>query len=317
MQKATIGKILKLDTRFEYKWDGTYVYDEEAHDLDPSDGVISYILFTDSEVRDILRNLYSNRIYCDYDEDSEDVDDLLENYKQAWRCWISSRDNQIGPLMYALQLRYNPIENYHGSEIKLGTIKDNGSQTLEFTGRKDVTTDDTYTEHTFSNYKETEKVDETNTKAYGSGNNAYKETTIVGEQTHTDKTSADDDANFTNAAQGIDAQHTDSKTIENSITDTRQTGTNGNTKEISGSWKDANCIPEGGNGHVLEKQGVETTRNGNTREDNYTLEKFGNLGVTTSQQMIESSFDLAKKSIVYIMLREFVELYTYISSEVD
>ena len=317
MQKATIGKILKLDTRFEYKWDGTYIYDEAAHDLDPSDGVISYILFTDSEVRDILRNLYSSRIYCDYDDDSEDVDDLLENYKQAWRCWISSRDNQIGPLMYALQLRYNPIENYHGSEIKLGTIKDNGSQTLEFTDRKDVTTDDTYTEHTFSNYKETEKVDETNTKAYGSGNNAYKETTIVGEQTHTDKTSADDDSNFTNAAQGIDAQHTDSKTIENSITDTRQTGTNGNTKEISGSWKDANGIPEGGNGHVLEKQGVETTRNGNTREDNYTLEKFGNLGVTTSQQMIESSFDLAKKSIVYIMLREFVELYTYISSEVD
>lgn len=317
MQKATIGKLLKMDTHFEYKWDGTYIYDEAAHDLDPNDGVISYILFTDSEVRDILRNLYSNRIYCDYDDDSEDVDDLLENYKQTWRCWISSRDNQIGPLMYALQLRYNPIENYHGSEIKLGTIKDNSFQELQFTDRKDVTTDDTYTEHTFSNYKETEKVDETSTKAYGTGDNAYKETTIVGEQTHTDKTSADDDANFTNAAQGIDAQHTDSRTIENSITDTRQTGTNGNTKEISGSWKDAHGIPEGGTGHVLEKQGKEKTQNGGTKEDNYTLEKYGNLGVTTSQQMIESSFDLAKKSVVYIMLREFVELYTYISSEVD
>lgn len=317
MQKATIGKILKLDTRFEYKWDGTYIYDEEAHDLDPNDGVISYILFSDAQVRDILRNLYSGRIYCDYDDDSEDVDDLLENYKQTWRTWIASRDNQIGPLMYALQLRYNPIENYHGSEIKLGTIKDNGSETLEFTDRKDVTTDDTYTEHTFTNYKETEKVDETSTKAYGTGDSAYKETTITGEQTHTDKTSADDATDFVNAAQGIDAQHTDSKKIENSITDTRQTGTNGNTKEISGSWKDAHGIPEGGAGHVLEKMGVETTRNGNTREDNYTLEKFGNLGVTTSQQMIESSFDLAKKSIVYIMLREFVELYTYISAEVD
>lgn len=317
MQKATIGKILKMDTHFEYKWDGTYIYDEAAHDLDPNDGVISYILFTDAEVRDILRNLYSGRIYCDYDDESEDAGDLLENYKQTWRCWISSRDAQIGPLMYALQLRYNPIENYHGSEIKLGTITDDGSQTLEFTNRKDVTTDDTFTEHTFANYKETEKVDETNTKAYGSGANAYKETTTTGEQTHTDKTSADDASDFVNAAQGIDAQHTDSRTIENSITDTRQTGTNGNTKEISGSWKDAHGVPDGGAGHVLEKLGVETQRNGNTRNDNYTLEKFGNLGVTTSQQMIESSFDLAKKSIVYIMLREFVELYTYISLEVD
>lgn len=317
MQKATIGKILKMDTHFEYKWEGTYIYDEAAHDLDPSDGVISYILFTDAQVRDILRNLYSGRIYCDYDDDSEDASDLLENYKQAWRCWISSRDEQIGPLMYALQLEYNPIENYHGSEIKLGTINDNSFQELQFTDRKDVTTDDTFVEHSFSNYKETEKVDETNTKAYGNGANAYKETMTVGEQTHTDKTSADDYVNFTNAAQGIDAQHTDSKTIENSITDTRQTGTNGNTKEISGSWKDAHGIPENGSGHVLEKQGKEKTQNGGTKEDNYTLEKFGNLGVTTSQQMIESSFDLAKKSVVYIMLREFVELYTYISAEVD
>lgn len=317
MQKATIGKILKMDTHFEYKWEGTYIYDEAAHDLDPNDGVISYTLFTDSEVRDILRNLYSGRIYCDYDDESEDASDLLANYKQAWRIWISSRDDQIGPLMYALQLRYNPIENYHGSEIKLGTITDDGSQTLEFTNRKDVTTDDTFTEHTYSNYKETEKVDETNTKAYGTGATAYKETTTTGEQTHTDKTSADDASDFVNAAQGIDAQHTDSRTIENSITDTRQTGTNGNTKEISGSWKDAHGVPEGGAGHVLEKLGVETQRNGNTRNDNYTLEKYGNLGVTTSQQMIESSFDLAKKSIVYIMLREFVELYTYISSEVE
>lgn len=317
MQKATIGKILKMDTHYEYKWEGTYIYDAAAHDLDPNDGVISYILFTDAQVRDILRNLYSGRIYCDYDDESEDASDLLENYKQTWRCWISSRDAQIGPLMYALQLEYNPIENYHGSEIKLGTIKDNSYQELQFTDRKDVTTDDTFVEHSFSNYKETEKVDETNTKAYGNGANAYKETMIVGEQTHTDKTSADDDVNFTNAAQGIDAQHTDSKTIENSITDTRKTGTNGNTKEVSGSWRDAHGIPENGYGHVLEKQGKEKTQNGGTKEDNYTLEKYGNLGVTTSQQMIESSFDLAKKSVIYIMLREFVELYTYISAEVD
>lgn len=317
MQKATIGKILKMDMLFEYKWDGDYIFDEAAHKEDPTTGVYHYILLTDSITRDTLRTLYASRTYCDFDEDSEDASDLLDNFKQNWRCWIASRDQEVGPLMYALGQRYNPIENYHASEIKLGTITDETTQTLEFEDRKDITTDDSYTEHVFESYKETEKVDETNTRSYGSGNDAYKETTTVGELTHTDKVSADDAADFVNSSQGIDAQHTDTKKIENSIEDTRQTGTNGNTKEISGSWKDAHGIPDGGSGNVLEKTGSEITTNGGEKRDNYTLERFGNIGVTTTQQMLESSYELAKKSVVYIMLREFVETYTYISEEVD
>lgn len=317
MQKTTLAKILNMDAHFEYKWDGDYIFDPEAHDEDPTAGVYHYILLTDSITRDILRTLYGSRTYCDFDEESEDVSDLLDNFKQNWRCWIASRDQEVGPLMYALGQKYNPIENYHASEIKLGTIDDKTYTETTFTDRKDVTTDDSYTEHSFANYKETEKVDETNTRSYGTGNDAYKETTTVGELTHTDKVSADDAVDFVNSAQGIDAQHTDSKKIENSIADTRQTGQNGNTKEITGSWKDANGIPEGGSGHVFEKQGKEKTQNGGTREDNYTLERYGNIGVTTTQQMLDSSYDLAKKSVVYIMLREFVELYTYISCEVD
>lgn len=315
--RASLSKLLKCDTHFEYKWDGDYIFDPEAHEEDPTAGVYHYILLTDSTVRNILMVKYGERIFNDYDSDSEDIDDLLENYKQTWRCWISSRDAQIGPLMYALALKYNPIENYRSSEIKLGTIKDNTSQTLEFTDRKDIETDDSYTEHSYTGYKETEKIDETTTTGYGSGNTAYKETYVNAEQTRTSKISADDATDFVNSSQDVDAQHTDSKTIENDISNSRQTGQNGNTKEITGSWKDAHGIPEDGQGHVLQKVGVETTRNGGQREDNYTIEKYGNIGVTTTQQMLESSLDLAKKSIVYMMLQEFVEMYTYISEEVD
>lgn len=317
MQKTTIAKILKMDTTFQYKWEGTYIYDEAAHEEDPSTGIYSYTLLTDNMTRDILRTLYGGRTYCDFDEDSEDVSDLLDSFKQNWRIWISSRDEEIAPLMYALSVKYNPVENYHASEIKLGTINDNTSQTLEFTNRKDITTDDSYIEHSFSQYKETEKYDESNTKSYGTGNDAYTESTSYGEAVHIDKTSADDATDFVNSKKGIDEIHTDDKTFSGTITDSRTTGVNGNTKEISGSWKDANGIPEGGSGHVFEKTGVETTRNGGTKQDNYTLERYGNIGVTTTQQMLESSYELAKRSIVYIMLREFVELYTYISSEVD
>lgn len=315
--RASVNKLLKQDTLYEYKWEGTYIYDPEAHEEDPTTGAYSYTVFTDNMFRDIMRNLYGERVYNDYDEDSESIPDVLANFKQAIRIWISSRDEEIAPLMYALSLKYNPIENYHASEIKLGTVKDGTSQTLEFTNRKDVETDDSYTEHTFSDYKETEKIDETTTTGYGSGNTAYKETFGYAEQTRTSKISADDSADFVNNTQDIDAMHTDSKTIENDITNGRKTGQNGNTKEITGSWKDAHGIPEGGSGKVLERLGVETTRKGGQIEDNYTLERFGNIGVTTTQQMLESSYALAARSVVYLMLKEFVELYTYISEEVD
>ena len=315
--RASLNKLLKQDTHYEYKWEGTYIYNPEAYDEDPTTGIMSYTVFTDSMFRDIIRNLFGERVYNDFDEDSDSITDVLANFKQAVRIWISSRDEEIGPLMYALSLKYNPIENYHGSEIKLGTVKDTTSQTLEFTNRKDIETDDSYTEHSYTGYKETEKIDETTTTGYGSGATAYKETYVNAEQTRTSKISADDAVDFVNNTQDIDAQHTDSKTIENDISNTRQTGQNGNTKEITGSWKDAHGIPEGGEGHVLEKVGVETTRNGGQVEDNYTIEKFGNIGVTTTQQMLESSYELAKRSVVYMMLREFCELYTYISEEVD
>lgn len=314
---ASLSKLLKLDTDFEYKWDGDFIYDPEAHEEDPTAGVYHYILFTDAVIRNILITKYGERIFNDYDSDSEDMDDLLENYKQTWRCWIVSRDQEIGPLMYALSLKYNPIENYHSSEIKLGTVKDGTSETLEFTDRKDVEKDDSYTEHTFTDYKETEKIDESTTTGYGSGDTAYKETYGYGEQTRTSKISADDSVDFVNNTQDVDALHTDSKKIENDIVASRATGQNGNTKEITGSWKDAHGIPEGGSGRVMEKLGVETRRKGGEIEDNYTLERFGNIGVTTTQQMLASSFDLAMKNIEFIMLREFVELYTYISEEVD
>lgn len=315
--RASVNKLLRQDNLYEYKWEGSYIYDPEAHEEDPTAGIYNYIVFTDNMFRDIMRNLYGERIYNDYDEDSQTILDVLANFKQAIRIWISSRDEEIAPLMYALSLKYNPIENYHSSEIKLGTVKDGTSETLEFTNRKDVETDDSYTEHTFTDYKETEKIDESTTTGYGSGETAYKETYGYGEQTRTSKISADDAVDFVNNTQDVDALHTDSKKIENDIVANRATGQNGNTKEITGSWKDSHGIPEGGSGRVLEKLGVETTRKGGQIEDNYTLERFGNIGVTTTQQMLESSYALAARSVVYLMLKEFVELYTYISEEVD
>lgn len=314
---ASLNKLLKWDKVYTYEWEGDYIFDPEAHAEDPTQGIYHYSLFNDDQVRNILMVKYGERIFNDYDSDSEDIDDLLANFKETWRVWIASREQEIAPLMYALSLKYNPIENYRSTETRQGLVKDGTTDTLEFTNRKDIETDDSFTEHTFTDYKETEKIDESTTTGYGSGDAAYKESFSYGEQTRTGKISADDATDFVNHTQDVDALHTDSKKIENDIVASRATGQNGNTKEISGSWKDAHGVPAGGQGRVLEKIGVETSRKGGQIEDSYTLERFGNIGVTTTQQMLSSSYDLAARSVVYLMLKEFVELYTYISEEVD
>ena len=66
-----------------------------------------------------------------------------------------------------------------------------------------------------------------------------------------------------------------------------------------------------------EKQGGETTAHSGTDLDGYTMDRYGNIGVTTSQQMLASDIDLLKYDIVMIAIKEFISQYTYISCEVD
>ena len=307
--RETVGHLLKLDDTYDYNWEGieyyTGEYDEEEHQI-----VLTFNCFSDSEFRSYVRTHYSNREYDDYDPDTNGDIALLANFKKDFTQWKSMREDQIAVLLYALYLKYNPIENYHGTEKVLDITEDTTYNELSFDDRKDTSTDDSFIEHSFNNYKETEKKDETNTKSYTN----YVETDNHAQQTHTDMVSADDASPFVNSKQGQDAAYIDTHGIAGSITDTATTGTNGNTKEISGNWKDTHGYTTG---NVLEKSGTEKNQKGGTITLNHVLEKFGNLGVTTTQQMIESSFELAKKCVAEFCIDEFIKDYTFISLEVD
>ena len=51
--------------------------------------------------------------------------------------------------------------------------------------------------------------------------------------------------------------------------------------------------------------------------ENHTLTRHGNIGVTTSQQMLASDLDLLRYDITMTAIREFISGYTYLSCEVD
>ena len=392
--KESVNKILKMDLTKDYSFPVTYVDEESV--------THSYNVFTNDQFRQIVKQMFGSRIYNDWDDESV-LSGLLSDFQASFDAWKVIRQDTYGRRMYALSVKFNPLENYRSHEERSGSFTHGQQEVLSFDGRKEKTTDDSYIERTHTNFKETTKDDSyverthtdfkettTDDSYVEHSNNNYKETTKDdsfvehswgnnytetyghGQQTHTHNISADDAQAFAPQSQDIDSAYDDTKEITGTTKDQNGYTTNGLTKEISGSTKDQHGQTQNGhvvetsgsykdqhgqtlNGHVVETSGsykdqhgqtlnghvVETsgsyrdqhgqTTDGLIREqlgketrklsgtdlDGYSLERYGNIGVTTSQQMLASDLDLLKYDITMCAIKEFVQQYTYISCEVD
>lgn len=228
------------------------------------------------------------------------------------------------------------------------TEKDDSSTERTFTDFKETTKDDSFVEHTNTDYKETVKDDSFTERSYTN----YTETNTTGEQTLTHKVSADDVNAFSNSSQDVNGTREDTKEFEGTYKDQNGFTANGRTLEVTGSQKDQNGFTTNGrvventgsykdtkgftngdvktiegtikdqhgfgtNGLVQEKLGTETTAHSGTDEDEYDLLRYGNIGVTTSQQMLASDLDLLKYDISMCAIKEFIGAYTMICGEVD
>lgn len=336
--KASVNKILKADLTKNYGFPVTYVDEEDV--------THSFNVFTDTQFRQIVKQMFGAREYNDWDEESV-IAGLVADFQASFDAWKAIRQDTYGRRMFALDVKFNPLENYRSHEEREGSFTHGESVELSFderkekitddsyverthTNLKETTTDDSYVEHINTDYKETTKDD---TFVEHSYSNNYEETYGYGQQTHTHKVSADDSVDFSNASEDIDSAHDDTRSIEGTTKDQHGYTSNGITKEITGSTKDQNGQIQ--NGHVVETSGsyrdthgytnglnreqlgTETTTHSGEDQDSYTLERYGNIGVTTSQQMLASDLDLLKYDIAMTAIKEFIQQYTYISIEVD
>ena len=388
--KESVNKILKMDLTKDYSFPVTYVDEESV--------THSYDVFTNDQFRQIVKQMFGSRLYNDWDDESV-LSGLLADFQASFEAWKAIRQDTYGRRMYALSVKFQPLENYRSHEERSGSFTHGQQEVLSFDGRKEKTTDDSYIERTHTNFKETTKDDSyierthtdlketttddsyierthtdlketttddsyvershTNFKETTTddsfvehSNNNYKETTKDdsfvehswgnsyeetyghGQQTHTHNISADDSTTFVSNTQDIDSAYDDTKSIEGTTKDQNGYTTNGLTKEISGSTKDQHGQTQ--NGHVVETSGSYRDQHGQTTDglireqlgketrklsgtdlDGYSLERYGNIGVTTSQQMLASDLDLLKYDITMCAIKEFVQQYTYISYEVD
>lgn len=298
--QARISKILK-ESLFDFTFSGTYTdMEDETH---------SYTLYTDAEFRQLVKQLFGARVYNDWDSESE-LSELITDFIASYSKWKSTRTAMYMGRLFALDQKFNPLENYNGYEHREGSFTHGESVELSFEDRKDTTKDDSYIEHSFTNYKETTKDDTYEERTYTN----YEESMEYGQKTKSRSVSADDSTAYSPESQEIDNQYTDTKGITGSYKDQRG-GVNGIEKTTTGSYKDQHG--QTNNGITNEKEGTETTAHTGTDEEEYTLRKYGNLGVTTSQQMLESDLDLIRRDLVMDGIREFIDRFTYYSEEVD
>ena len=319
--RDTIAKILKTDTTTDLGFAVTYVDNENT--------THNYNVFTSSQFRQVAKQMFGKRVYDDWDDETT-LAQMITDFLASFTAWKGIRSDTYGRRMYALEQKFNPLENYRSTETREGSFTHGESVELSFTNRKDTQKDDSYVEKSFQNYEEKEQDDSSNTRTYTNYTETeHDDSSVTRSYTNyqedvTHSISADDSSTYVPSAQdtkGVSGSYTDTngfvqgdvKTIAGSITDTKGF-TVGDKKTISGSIKDQKGFT---NGLTNEKSGKETTAHSGTDEDEYTLERFGNIGVTTSQQMLASDLDLLKYDIAMIAIKEFIGQYTFISEEVD
>ena len=146
-----------------------------------------------------------------------------------------------------------------------------------------------------------------------------KSTDTYGAKNSTVKNSGNDSIEFQNQSSGTDSnQTTFGEQLENSTN--KIVPYNQTTSELSNESDNRKNGYVDTNATTYGKKDVQSTTNThghiiNTEDSEHKviheLEKYGNLGVTTSQQMLESELELRKRNIYNEYLDRFINEYCF------
>lgn len=227
----------------------------------------------------------------------------------------------------ALEEEYNVLDNYNGQIDSTMTDTYNKSDTQSFTNRQDTRTLNNTDTHNYTNvqdqmtYNSTDTLSFTNrvdTHSIDSNDPKTTETTHEG-TTRTENyvagyntpTPAIESA--TNVINGYNSDPvTDTTTESGTETDTKsgsesqaKSGTDTNVRTGAESDVHSGTITDA-------KSGSETMAQSGTITHVYSETKSGNLGVTTSQQMLSAELELRlNNQLKDLILNAFIDEYTY------
>ncbi len=197
--------------------------------------------------------------------------------------------NNIEHMLRAINEDYNPLHNY--DRFEEWTENDKKSETTNHSETETAKHSETVKDTSKTESKETNDIDSDKT---GSTRNNVSKTTV-------NEVSAFNSSNYqpsNKTTENGQNNSTDSEAINTQSTN-KQSGTGENNRDVKG---DNNRDVKGDNKYETD----------NNLTHNAHL--YGNIGVTTSQQMLESEINLRQKINIYDVIAEifFKELCVYI-----
>lgn len=206
--------------------------------------------------------------------------------KENIRLWFSRNFLNFDRMMAALMAEYNPIENYDRHED--WTRTPNLTDEAKHTGSDSVEASGTDSTEASGSDTDTLSGNDTTTRGY---NNYNESSTRTGDDTTERTVSAFDSGTYQPAEKNVETF--------GSIKD---------SKDITGSYDDStdygkvDTMDYGRKDETTYGRKDETTFNStmtdrHTGTEKYTSRIHGNIGVTTSQQMIQSELELRKFDI--------------------
>ena len=211
--------------------------------------------------------------------------------KVAIDTWFDRKYQMLERWVKAINTDYKPLENYNRTEkwslTANGSTANTGTKnaTTTNTGSKDSTTSNTGSKN--STVKDTDKDTGSDTTS-GTESTTTSDSTTVGAQTSTDETQV---SAFNSSG------YSPSEKVSSNV--------GGRTDSSSGTGKvtNSNTLTRSNTAKITEETGdTGTTSNDSTREGN----AYGNIGVTTSQQMLKEEIELWANIDIY---REAAEMF--------
>lgn len=230
---------------------------------------------------------------------------------------ITVRKYQYTRLYNTTLLEYNPIENYSMTEEGTDTTSASGTKTDDLGAYSDTTSGidtttitDSKTEK-IGTYEDTNNSITTNdiTKLTTTTNNV---TTDNGSETHERKVAPFDSDTYSEQELNTDTFEnrrnvTDTETIVSPHIDTttKRDTTTGGARENSYTTITTDALQHGMTHDISARSNLYTDESKGTTTHKFT--RSGNVGVTTSQQMLESERDIAMFNFIGIVAHDIIK----------
>ena len=241
--------------------------------------------------------------------------DAQNSFNLLWSTFNENMRDNFTRIKDALGLEYEVLDNYNGITESTTTDTFANIDALSFVGRTDTKTLNHNDALTFTNRQDTRTLN-TQTDEESDANDPRTTTTQINEHKST--------THYTSCYNSDTAVLEYEDVTKSDATDEHGDPLNDNVVIESGKMttKDSGTITDGKTGTETTthsgtitdgKTGTEQTSHTGTITHEYEETKHGNLGVTTSQQMLESEVELRLKyKLRPLIVKSFLDEYFYL-----